>query len=106
MQLAKEFISFLDTYKVTGLAVAFIMGLAANTLVKSFVNNIFMPLITPAVPNGAWEAATLSLGPIVLRWGAFLSALIYFILLAVAVFFMVRTLERIRVKAKLQLKSA
>lgn len=73
-------------YKVIGLAVAFIMGVAATNLIQSLVNNIIMPLITPFVPNGAWETATLSIGPIVLKWGAFLGSLLNFVIIAFAVF--------------------
>ncbi len=84
--ILKEFKEFLKEYKVIGLAIAFIMGAAATTLVQSLVNNIVMPLITPFVPGGAWQAATFSMGPIVIGWGAFLSAMINFIILAFVVF--------------------
>jgi large conductance mechanosensitive channel len=82
----KEFMEFLKEYKVIGLAIAFIMALAANTLIKSLVDNIIMPIITPFIPGGGWEASVLNIGPIALKWGAFLSSLIYFVLLAWAVF--------------------
>lgn len=81
-----EFKEFLREYKVMGLAIAVIMGLAANTLIKSLVDNIIMPIITPLIPGGEWETATLILGPVALKWGAFLSSLIYFLILAWAVF--------------------
>jgi hypothetical protein len=42
--------------------------------------------IAPFVPGGAWETATVSLGPIILRWGAFLGELINFIIIAFVVF--------------------
>jgi large conductance mechanosensitive channel len=86
MGIMQEFREFLMEYKVIGLAVAFIMGAAATTLVQSLVNNIIMPLITPFVPNGEWQTATLALGPIILKWGAFLSSLINFVILAFVVF--------------------
>jgi hypothetical protein len=35
-----EFKQFLDEYKVMGLAVAFIIGVAATALIQSLVNNI------------------------------------------------------------------
>lgn len=84
--LLKEFREFLKEYKVIGLAVAVIIGFAANTLVKSLVDNIVMPIITPFIPNGAWETATWTLGPVVIGWGPFLSALIYFLIIAWVVF--------------------
>jgi large conductance mechanosensitive channel len=81
-----EFKEFLKEYKVMGLAVAFIMAAAATDLVKSLVANVIMPIITPFIPGGAWQQATLALGPIVLGWGAFLAALINFTILAFVVF--------------------
>ena len=86
MKVIKEFAGFIKEYKVLGLAVAFIMGAAATNMVQSLVNNIIMPLVTPFVPGGGWQTATLKLGPIVIGWGPFLSALINFIILAFVVF--------------------
>lgn len=86
----REFKEFLKEYKVIGLAIAFIMGVAATTLIQSLVNNIVMPLITPFIPGGAWQEATLNLGPIVLKWGAFLGAVINFVVIALVVFLMAK----------------
>ena len=86
MGLLSEFKEFLYEYKVIPLAIALIMGIASTAFIKSFVDNIVMPIITPFVPGGAWETATVSLGPIVLRWGAFLGELINFIIIAFVVF--------------------
>jgi large conductance mechanosensitive channel len=84
--IVSEFKEFLNEYKVLGLAVAFIIGVALTNLIQSLVNNIIMPVITPFIPGGAWETATLALGPIVLKWGAFTSALLNFIIIALVVF--------------------
>jgi large conductance mechanosensitive channel len=92
MSLFKEFMDFLYEYKIIGLAIAFIMGLAANQLIKSLVDNIIMPIITPFIPGGAWQTATLLLGPIVLSWGAFLGDLIYFIIVALVIFLIAKKL--------------
>lgn len=86
MGLISEFKEFLQEYKVMGLAVAFIIGTAATALVKSLVDNIVMPVITPFVPGGAWQTATFTIGKIVIGWGAFLGALINFIIIAFVVF--------------------
>jgi large conductance mechanosensitive channel len=85
-KLLKEFKEFLNEYKVMGLAVAFIIGVAATALVQSLVNNVIMPIITPFIPGGAWQTATFSMGPIVIGWGAFLGQLINFIVVAFVVF--------------------
>ncbi len=91
MGMILEFKEFLKEYKFMGLAIAFIIGVAATSLIQSLVNNIIMPLITPFIPNGAWQTFTLTLGPIYLGLGAFLGALINFIIIALVVFFVAKT---------------
>jgi large conductance mechanosensitive channel len=81
-----EFKDFLKEYKVIPLAIAFIMGSASVTVIQSVVNNLIMPLITPFIPGGAWQTAKLTLGPIVIGWGALLGALINFSIIAFVVF--------------------
>lgn len=56
MGMISDFKDFLKEYKVIGIAVAFIMAVAATTLIQSLVNNIIMPLITPFIPGGAWQS--------------------------------------------------
>ena len=87
MGLIGEFKEFLKEYKVIGLAVALVIGLASVALVNSVVNNLVMPIITPFIPGGAWQTATFSLGPIVIGWGALLGAIINFIVISFVVFF-------------------
>ncbi len=86
LNVVREFKDFLKEYKIVGLAIAFIMGAAATDLVKSLVNNVIMPLVTPFIPGGGWQTATFKMGPIVISWGAFLSALINFLILAFVIF--------------------
>ncbi len=86
MGILAEFKDFLKEYKVIGLAVAFIIGVAATALVQSLVNDVIMPCITPFIPGGAWQTATLAIGPIVIKWGSFLGQLINFLILAFVVF--------------------
>lgn len=81
----KEFVAFLKEYKIVSLALAFIMGVASTSLVKSFVDNIIMAFINPLVASG-WREASLSFGPFMIKWGAFLAELINFVILALVVF--------------------
>lgn len=90
----KEFFEFIKEYKVVGMAVGIIMGLAATALVKSLVENIIMPLITPFVAGGAWKEAVLTMGPFVLKLGAFIGELINFIIIAFAVFLIAKLVIR------------
>ena len=94
MGVMKDFKDFLKEYKVIGLAVAFIMGVAITALVQSLVNDIIMPIISPLIPGGAWQEATLALGPVVLKWGSFLGALINFVVIAFVIFMIVRKIDK------------
>lgn len=86
ISILSEFKAFLEEYKVIGLAIAVIMGLAANALVQALVKDIIMPIVTFFIPGGAWQTSTLGIGPIVLAWGDFLGQLINFLILAFVVF--------------------
>ena len=90
--MLKEFVGFLKEYKVIALAIALIIGIAATALVKSLVDNIIMPIITPFIPGGAWQTATFNMGPIVIGWGAFLGAVINFAVIALVVFIIAKKL--------------
>ena len=94
MQIISEFKDFLKEYKVMGIAVGFIMAGAGTTLVQSLVNNIIMPTITPFIPGGEWQKATLTLGPVVLGIGAFTGAVVNFIILGLAVFLIAKLVMR------------
>ena len=86
MGILSEFMEFIREYKIAALAIAFIIGVAATALVKSLVENIVMPVITPFIPGGAWRTAKFTLGPIVIGWGPFLGELINFVIIAFVVF--------------------
>jgi large conductance mechanosensitive channel len=91
-KIAGEFKEFLKEYKIIGLAIAFVMGVAANSLVKALVDDIVMPIITPFIPGGNWATATFSIWKIVINWGHFLSSLIYFIIIAWVIFIVAKKL--------------
>ena len=85
-KLLLEFKEFLKEYKVIGLAVALIIGLASVALINSIVNNLIMPIITLFIPGGGWQTATFTIGSIVIWWGALLGAVINFVVIAFVVF--------------------
>jgi large conductance mechanosensitive channel len=91
---AKEFMEFLKEYKIVGLAIGFVMGVAATTLVKSLVDNVVMPIVTPFIPGGAWKEAVLSIWVFNIKWGAFLGELINFLIIALVVFLVAKYILR------------
>ncbi len=89
-----EFIAFLSTYKVLGLAVAFILGLYLGQLVQALVSDLIMPIITLAMPGVVWE--TIQLGPFTI--GHFIGALITFIIVAFVVFIIVKVAKKWKIE--------
>lgn len=87
---ASDFKNFIKEYKVLSVAIAFVMGGAVNELVKSFVNNIFMPVLSPIISGNNWQTATFSIGSITISYGQFLAAFLNFLILAVVIFVAVK----------------
>lgn len=98
MEILKEFREFLKEYKIVSLALAFIIGTASTSLVRSLVDNVIMPFISPLIPSGEWQEAVLVLGPISIKWGAFLSELIGFVILAFVVFIIAKKILKAEIK--------
>lgn len=83
---AKEFSDFLKEYKVVGIAIGIVMGLASVALVNALVADLVMPIITFFIPGGAWQTATWALGSIIISWGHLLGAIINFLVIALVIF--------------------
>ena len=94
----EEFTAFLNKYGVVGLAIAFIMGSATGKLVSALVSDIIMPFITFFIPGGAWQEATLTLGPIVLAGGHFVGAVIDFVVIAFVIFWLMKMVQKTSLK--------
>ena len=94
----QEFMDFLNKYGVIGLAVAFIIGGAAGTLISAMVNDLLMPLINPLLQGGEWQKAELVLGPVRFLVGHFVGALINFIIIAFVVFVLMKQLSKTGLK--------
>ena len=90
------FKTFLFRGNVIDLAVAVVIGAAFGTLVKAFVDDMLTPLI--GIPGGLnFADAAVAVNHSVFRYGAFLNALIAFVLVALVVYFaIVVPLNRLR----------
>jgi large conductance mechanosensitive channel len=84
----REFKEFLLRGNVVELAVAVVIGVAFGSVVTSFVKNVLTPII--GIP-GSTDFSDLgwSVGGATIAYGLFLNALISFLLIAAAVFFLV-----------------
>lgn len=91
--LINEFVAFISSYKVLGLAVAFILGIYIGEVVKALVNSLIMPLVQIVYPPIAPEGA-----PYVLSGGPIMDSLITFVIVAFVVFLIVKIAARIGIK--------
>jgi large conductance mechanosensitive channel len=85
----KDFREFLLRGNLVDLAVAVVIGTAFAALIKSFVDNIIMPLIAAIFGKQSFDSPTFTINSSVFHYGSFLSALITFVLIAAVVFFFV-----------------
>lgn len=84
--MAKEFVEFLKTYGVIGLAIAVVIGGKVNTLVNSLVNDLLMPLVfQPALRFAHVEDIT-KLQYNGIFYGKVIGALIDFLIVAFVIF--------------------
>lgn len=74
------------------LAIGFVMGSASTNLVKSLVDDVIMPILSPLVAVGGLENAVLNIGAVHIAYGSFLGELLNFLILALVVFLVAKKL--------------
>ena len=113
--MLKEFKEFAMRGNVLDLAVGIIIGAAFGTIVKSLVDDVIMPpiglalgnvdfadlfLLLKAGPKAAPPYATLAeaqaAGAVTVNYGIFINAIITFLIVAFAVFLLVRAANQLR----------
>ena len=88
------FLNFLRKQGVIGLAVGFILGGAVSKVVAALVTDIINPIIGVILGKAETLAqASLSIGPVKLLWGDFVSVLIDFLVIAFVVYYGVKLLK-------------
>lgn len=85
MTILREFREFLTQGRVMDLAVAVIIGVACQAVINSLVNDVIMPIIGAIF--GQPDFSSITWGPVLI--GNFLNAVLSFIAIAAAVFFLV-----------------
>lgn len=94
--MLKEFREFAMRGNVMDLAIAVIIGGAFGAIVTSLVNDILMPLIGLVLGGIDFSALAFQVGNAVIKWGAFVQAVINFIIIAFVVFLIVRAINRLK----------
>ena len=87
-----EFKDFLMKGNLIELAVAFVMGAAFAVVVNSLVENLVMPVIA-MIFGEPTSSLDFTINGAVFRYGAFITDLIQFIAIGLAVFFIVKPVQ-------------
>ena len=87
--MLKGFRDFIMRGNVVDLAVAVIIGTAFGAVVTALVEDIFTPLIAAIVGRPNFNSLTFTLNGGVIKYGSFITALINFLLIAAAIYFVV-----------------
>jgi large conductance mechanosensitive channel len=85
----KEFRTFLLRGNVVDLAVAVVIGAAFGAVVTAFVEDIVTPLIAAIFGEPDFSNLTFTINGSVFRYGDFINKVIYFVIVAAAIFFVV-----------------
>jgi large conductance mechanosensitive channel len=93
--MLRDFKEFLARGNVLGLAVAVVMGVAFGVVVSSFVKDILMQLIAALGAVPSFENLSFTLNGAEIRYGAFLNAVVMFLIVSFVMFLTVKGYNRL-----------
>ena len=102
MSLASEFKEFAMKGSVVDLAVGVVIGGAFGKIVASLVGDVAMPALSPILGSVnftdlAVQIATNAAGkPVLLKYGSFLQTLFEFIVIALAIFVVIKGINKMK----------
>ena len=94
----REFKTFLNRGNVMDLAVGVIIGGAFKSITDSLTNDILMPLLGLLVDRVSFSDLTLTVGSATIAYGSFVEAVLNFVIMAFAVFCIVKAFNRLHRK--------
>jgi large conductance mechanosensitive channel len=98
--MLKEFKEFVMRGNVLDLAVAVIIGGAFGKIIGSLVNDILMPLIGLVMGGVNFSELSFMVGEAVVKWGAFVQAIVDFVIIAFVIFLIVKSANATKKKEK------
>jgi large conductance mechanosensitive channel len=98
--MIKEFREFVLRGNVIDLAVAVVMGGAFGAIITSLVNDIIMPIIGVLMGGVDFSSLSVMVGDATIAYGKFIQACVNFILIALALFFVIKSINAVQRKPK------
>lgn len=92
--MIKEFKEFINRGNVVDLAVAVVLGAAFTAIVTSLTADVIMPIIGALGGKADFNEYTLELNKSVIKWGSFLTAVVNFLIVAFALFLIVKAINK------------
>lgn len=98
VKMIDEFKKFISRGNVVDMAVGVIIGGAFGKIVTSLVNDILMPLVGILIGGHDFSTLAIKVGDASILYGAFIQAVIDFLIVALCIFFMVKAFEKLKKK--------
>jgi large conductance mechanosensitive channel len=92
----KEFKAFAFKGNLIDLAIAFVLGVAFTAVITSLVNDIIMPIVGGIVSDKSFAGLTFDFLGAQVLYGNFLTALVYFLLVAWVLFMIIKAINRMQ----------
>ena len=96
--MLKEFKEFISKGNLVEIAVGLILALAFAGLVASFTENLINPIIGAIFGQPNFDSLVIDIGDAQLRYGAFLTTLLNFVIVAFVLFLVVKAYNRMAPK--------
>jgi len=96
MSFVSEFKEFAMKGSLMDMAVGIIIGAAIGKVVGALVDNILMPLIGTVMGGVDFSALAMKVGEASIGYGAFIQALIDFIIVAFVIFMLLRMMNKMK----------
>ena len=104
--MLKEFKEFALKGNAIELAVGVVVGTAFQSIIKSLVNDVIMPLISVLFGNIDFSEWVWQIGNNKVAYGSFISSIVNFVLVAFSLFLVVRYINKINRKLEEATKEA
>ena len=98
--ILKDFRNFIMRGNVLDLAVAVIIGAAFNAVVQSLVNDILLQLIGAIAGKPSFNDLFFTINESQIRYGAFITVLVNFLIVAAAIFLVVRVFDKLQARRR------